>query len=147
MAPAIGRIRRRSSFRALARPDGRGSAGPLRVTYVRVTAETPGLACVGYAVGRRHGNAVARNRLRRRLRAALQEVASTRPLPPGTYLVSARPDASSLDTDALRAALETATFRAAAPHAAASQPDPSQAGDADERAGAVASQASQAGGR
>jgi ribonuclease P protein component len=46
---------------------------------------------VGYAVSRRCGNAVVRNRLRRRLRAAAAGTAAT--LPPGAYLVTVRPDA------------------------------------------------------
>lgn len=120
MAPPIGRIRTHSTFRALARPDGRASSGPLRVAYVG-TSDTSGLACVGYAVGRRHGNAVARNRLRRRLRAAVREIATSAALPPGAYLVSARPGAGELGYAALQAAVGAATMGAATMGAAQSR--------------------------
>ena len=113
MAAAIGRIRTRSSFRALARPDGRASSGPVRVAYVRDSAEPPAMACVAYALGRRHGNAVARNRLRRRLRAVAREIATGGELAPGAYLVSAGPAVAGLGCDALRAALRDAMTGAA----------------------------------
>lgn len=51
---------------------------------------------VAYAVGRRTGPAVVRNRLRRRLRAVMCELSDpTRrsPLPSGDYLVRPRPGA------------------------------------------------------
>jgi ribonuclease P protein component len=42
-----------------------------------------------YGIGRVHGNAVARNRIRRRLRESVRQRAGG--LPPGRYLVSVRP--------------------------------------------------------
>jgi ribonuclease P protein component len=54
---------------------------------------------VGFAVPRSVGTAVTRNRLRRRLRAALAESR----LPGGAYLVIVQPAAASLDGPALRA--------------------------------------------
>jgi ribonuclease P protein component len=53
---------------------------------------------VAFAIPRSVGSAVVRNRIRRRLRAALGELGA----PPGTYLVSATPAAASLDYQALR---------------------------------------------
>lgn len=44
-------------------------------------------ARVAFAIGRAHGSAVDRNRLRRRLRAALREQASIGALAPGWYLL------------------------------------------------------------
>lgn len=44
---------------------------------------------VGYAIGRRSGHAVDRNRLRRRLRACMADQATV--LPPGWYLVGVSP--------------------------------------------------------
>lgn len=45
---------------------------------------------MAYAIGRAVGPAVVRNRLRRRLRAAVR----TSSLPPGYYLIGARPTAA-----------------------------------------------------
>ncbi len=73
--------------------------------------ETDGLAVVGYAIGRRHGGAVARNRLRRRLREAMRAAGPS--LVPGTYLVRAIPGAEEVDFEELRRAAETAARAAA----------------------------------
>jgi ribonuclease P protein component len=61
---------------------------------VTFLAEASGPPRVAYAVGRRVGGAVARNRLRRRLRAIAADQAPA--LPPGAYLVAAGPEAASL---------------------------------------------------
>jgi ribonuclease P protein component len=62
---------------------------------------------VAYAVGRRAGNAVARNRLRRRLRAAVHDRAEL--LTPGTaYLVDAEPEAAAMSFAVLSDALARA---------------------------------------
>ena len=111
MAPVVGRIRRKATFRALARPQGRGASGPVTVVFSRRLAEPADVPLVGYAVGRRHGGAVARNRLRRRLRAAMRETAGA--LPPGAYLVRASPVATNLGFDELCRAVTTAARTAA----------------------------------
>jgi ribonuclease P protein component len=56
---------------------------------------------VAYAVGRRAGGAVVRNRIRRRLRAIIFEVRAR--LHPGAYLVGASGAAASLSYEELRA--------------------------------------------
>ncbi len=62
-------------------------SGPVRVSYVSVSAAQPQLA---FAISRRFGNAVARNRARRRLRAAFGSAWAASPTaPPGAYLVMA----------------------------------------------------------
>lgn len=62
-------------------------SGPVRVSYVSVPAAQPELA---FAIGRRFGNAVARNRARRRLRAAFSAAWDASPgAPTGAYLVTA----------------------------------------------------------
>ena len=58
----------------------------------------PGLATpprLAFAVSKKVGNAVERNRLRRRFRAAFQVLTGdpTVTVPSGAYLISARPDA------------------------------------------------------
>jgi len=69
---------------------------------------------VAYAVGRRVGPAVVRNRLRRRLRAAAREIdLATGGLPAGAYLVSVRPEAALRSYAALRDDLGSALVAAA----------------------------------
>ena len=61
-------------------------------------------ARVAYAVNRSVGNAVVRNRVRRRLRAVVQSAA----LEPGAYLVSASAAAGTLPFDELAAHVQRA---------------------------------------
>ncbi len=91
-------IRHRHTFDAFRAPSARrtGRRGaPVRVTYV---AELDGQvfddAEVAFAIDRRFGNAVERNRARRRIRGALAQVDGERSLPHGAYLF--RPSRASL---------------------------------------------------
>ena len=84
----IWRIRERSAFTRLAREGRRTRAGVLWCTYIPDPAAMP--PRVAYALGRAIGPAVVRNRLRRRLRAALENIS----LPPGLYLIGAQPTAA-----------------------------------------------------
>ena len=68
----------------------------------------PGEARVGYAIGRRVGGAVVRNRLRRRVRAVLAELDRTDQIPPGAYLVGAEPEAVQMTFAELRDSLHRA---------------------------------------
>lgn len=61
------------------------------------------------------GSAVVRNRLRRRLRALLGEMASADRLAPGWLLIGAQPSVVELTYDQLRAELRTLTSTLAAP--------------------------------
>lgn len=79
---------------------------------------------MAYAITKRVGGAVERNRLRRRLRAVFAHLASSGPgsLPDGVLLVSAGPEASKRGPEELRndvnrllAALETRRFGGEAP--------------------------------
>lgn len=102
----VWRVRRRETFEALQR-GRRGRAGPLTVSWASGDpAEPPKVA---YAVGRRVGGAVVRNRVRRRLRMLIREQAQS--LRPGAYLVGVAPGADQLSFSELRAALCTALER------------------------------------
>jgi ribonuclease P protein component len=93
----VRRINDRATFEALRRSDRRARRGPVSVTYA---PESPvAEARVAYAVGRRVGGAVVRNRLRRRLRAVVTGVEH---LEPGAYLVAADPGATGLSYEELR---------------------------------------------
>lgn len=58
---------------------------------------------VAYAIGRAVGGAVVRNRVRRRLRAAVAEIEPQ--LRPGAYLFGARPEAATAPYRELKAAV------------------------------------------
>jgi ribonuclease P protein component len=96
------RVRDRASFAALRRDGARRRVGAL--TFVRLPPERGGsdVPAVAFAIGRHVGSAVERNRVRRRLRAILAEVA----VPPGTYLVSASAAAGTLSHQELRRLVE-----------------------------------------
>lgn len=93
-APRLGRVRTRAAFAELARRGRRAAHGSLRVRAV------PGgdRVSLALAVGRAVGTAVTRNRVKRRLRAAVQELAPA----PGTYLVGAGPAAATATYRELR---------------------------------------------
>ncbi len=107
--PVAGRIRSRSTFARIRTGGARGGSGPVRVKFVQEKSWSE--AQVAYALGKKLGGAVVRNRLRRRLRAIVAELAPS--LPPGAYLVSTGPAATGLRFDELRKAmgraLESAT--------------------------------------
>jgi ribonuclease P protein component len=90
------RVRDRATFAALRREGVRHRARTLSVTRLDDGASPPRVA---YAIGRTVGTAVTRNRLRRRLRVIMGDVALT----PGTYLVSAGRASSTLADQDLRA--------------------------------------------
>jgi ribonuclease P protein component len=91
---ATGRVASRAAFAALAAEGTRGRAGVVRVTH------RPGVdpAAVAFAVGKLVGTAVVRNRVRRRLRAAVREVG----LADGTWLVAVAPPAATATYQQLR---------------------------------------------
>ena len=92
-------VRDRATFEALRRGGRRVRRGPITVTWLEGDpAEPPRVA---YAIGRRAGGAVVRNRIRRRLRAITQEERVR--LRPGAYLIGATAAASSLSYRDLRA--------------------------------------------
>jgi ribonuclease P protein component len=89
--PGIWRIDRRDIFEAL-RGGRRQRLGPLTVTWVPGDpAEPPRVA---FSIGRRVGDAVVRNRLRRRLRMLMRQAAPR--MKSGAYLVGVAPEAGAL---------------------------------------------------
>lgn len=81
----IWRIRDRATFEALSRARRR-RAGPVSLRFLDDGSDQP--PRVAYAVGRRTGTAVVRNRIRRRLRAAVAASAAEL-VPGGVYLLGA----------------------------------------------------------
>jgi ribonuclease P protein component len=101
-------IRSRHTFEDLRRSRVRGRSGPLTVAFV--PQNTWSRREVAYAINRKLGNAVTRNRLRRRLRSILSGHAP--PLPAGAYLVRTGPGAPHLAFDELKAAMNQALEQA-----------------------------------
>ncbi|WP_051071540.1 ribonuclease P protein component [Ilumatobacter coccineus] len=96
----IDRIRTRESFERLRREGRRVRVGPIWCTYVHdPSVTTPRVA---FAISRAVGNAVVRNRLRRRLRAILADS----DVPNGLLLIGVRPPVVELSFDRLRTTLE-----------------------------------------
>jgi ribonuclease P protein component len=96
---------------ALQRSRQRGSAGPVHVAFVPVEAQVTGVfPQVGYAIGRRCGNAVTRNRLRRRAREVVRAEAPS--LTRGRYLVRLEPGANTVSRAEFRSDVATALHRA-----------------------------------
>jgi ribonuclease P protein component len=95
----IWRVRDRATFQTLQRDGRRARRGPVTVVYLPATpAEVDRPARVAFAINRKVGNAVVRNKVRRRLRAALDEIDRTADggLPAGTYLLAVRPEVTAL---------------------------------------------------
>lgn len=103
----IGRIRDRATFEELRQRGRRRRVGS--VTAVYVNGEPDRTARVAYAVGRNVGGAVQRNRLRRRLRAVVNDL----DLEPGAYLLAAGPKACELGFEELKVTVAKAMTAAA----------------------------------
>lgn len=102
-------------MRDLRRKGLRIRRGPVSVTFLPgdtgsvgnlVPPDGPEPPRVAYAVGRRVGGAVRRNRLRRRLRAVVADLAPK--MRPGAYLVGAAPEAADLPFGELKAVVSRA---------------------------------------
>lgn len=100
--PGPGRLRKRAEF--LAVRSGRKRRGPLFLLEVleRGDAEAPRF---GITVTRKTGNAVVRNRIRRRLREAIRRHAAGDMRPGADYVIVARRDALAVPFEELAAEL------------------------------------------
>jgi ribonuclease P protein component len=105
----IWRVERRETFLAL-RAARRSRSGPLTVSWIPGEPTVP--ARVAFAVGRKVGPAVERNRVRRRLRALIRETPTT--VPAGAYLIGVAPGATRLSYAELGVALDEALDKVAA---------------------------------
>jgi ribonuclease P protein component len=103
--PDVGRLRGRRAFADLAQRGRTVRSGPLRVRYLAA----PAGPVVGYAIGKRTGTAVVRNRIRRRLRAAIAH--STTPLTSGFYLISTESSAATTPFEDLISAVDNAVTK------------------------------------
>ena len=106
--PPIESLRRAADFDALSR---RGSARRHRFFAVRVRRNGLGRVRCGFAVSRRVGGAVVRNRVRRRLRALIR---ATPPEGGFDVLISAHPRIVDASFEELRAAIDESVTEALA---------------------------------
>ena len=99
-------VRTRRAFSALRHSRNRARSGPVWIVRADAPSDLPEAAGapvrVAYAVGRPVGTAVARNRVRRRLRPMIDELAGAGTMRPGVYLVGATAAAAGEDHDGLR---------------------------------------------
>ncbi|MEP1125975.1 MAG: ribonuclease P protein component [Ilumatobacter sp.] len=95
----IGRIRTRDDFERLRREGRRIRIEPFWCSHLSDPSANP--PQVAFAISRAVGNAVVRNRLRRRLRAIM----ATIDVPPGLYLLGCRPAASELTFEEIASTL------------------------------------------
>jgi ribonuclease P protein component len=128
----IWRIRDRGTFEALRRHGIRARSGPIGITFLpdpvapeageatevpgdrsRILETGPLPPRLAFAIGRRVGHAVERNRLRRRLRAIFADLARQEPavLQPGAYLVGCQVGAAGSTHEELREHVSRALTR------------------------------------
>ncbi|MDK1493966.1 ribonuclease P protein component [Sinorhizobium sp. 7-81] len=99
----VGRLKSRPQF--LAVRAGESRKGPLFLLEVLDRKDMEGDARVGFTVTKKHGNAVERNRMRRRLKEAVRLSAGFAMKPGHDYVIVARRDLLHAPFDALARAL------------------------------------------
>lgn len=132
-APVV--LRRRADFLRAASARRQGTAGFLLQARLRGTAEVDPAATVrvGFTCSKKLGNAVARNRAKRRLRALARAILPHAGLPGWDYVLVGRPEATAArDFALLKADLMSALQRV---HRAGPPQDATPAGPAPRRRG------------
>jgi ribonuclease P protein component len=133
MAPAVGRLTHRSEFLRVAAARRKWAApGLVLQACERTDAPTAGPPRVGFTATRKVGNAVVRNRARRRLRAAAAALLPTLGRAGWDYVLIARDATAERPFDALLGDLEAALARVERRKAAdaSGRPDAGAAGQA-----------------
>jgi ribonuclease P protein component len=104
-----GRVTTRRQFARLASPTSKGHSGPLRIAFAS-WEEGPAQVAVAFAISRKVGSAVVRNRIRRRLRDLVDRL---EPAPrSGLYLIKCGIETGDLSYDQLNVHLQRALERA-----------------------------------
>ena len=97
---SLSRLHGRSSHAAVRRRGRRVRKGPLSVTVLlrdpASGSSAPPTAAIAWAIPRRVGSAVVRNRVRRRLRALVADEHRAAPLPAGAYVFHVDPLAADM---------------------------------------------------
>jgi ribonuclease P protein component len=104
----IATLKKRSDFLRIRAARKRWVAPGLILQAAPADAPAPDLVRVGYTASKRVGNAVARNRAKRRLRAAVAHVMPARALRDRDYVVIARTATLTRPFEALKSDLATA---------------------------------------
>jgi ribonuclease P protein component len=109
MLPSASRMRRSEDFASAIRR-GRRAGRPVLVVHLNIADDRADPPLVGFVVSKAIGNAVARNRVKRRLRHLMRD--RLQRLPQGSLLVvRANPPAASARNEQLAAELDIALDR------------------------------------
>ncbi|MEX2643547.1 MAG: ribonuclease P protein component [Acetobacterales bacterium] len=111
MAPALSRLKRRAEFVRVTRQGRKAASAGLVLQAAPFENSDHDAFRVGFTVTRRVGNAVVRNRVRRRLRAVAQEIMPTGARPGFDYVLVGRAATKDRPYDALRRDLVSALGR------------------------------------
>jgi ribonuclease P protein component len=106
---SVGPVVSRATFLALRRPDGRSRQGPLHVRWVPLPGDNDEVQ-VSYVISKRCGNAVRRNRIRRRTKGAIALISQG--IPAGAYLITTEAEVATMHFQELVERVTSALARA-----------------------------------